>query len=120
MKTIYCSPNFPIVTTIEMDYRPKTMTEHILKQELRRLIEEESPNKEVPINQAMDLLLMPERPIDKKELLEILMKTDEIYSLLMETKENPMIIADEDMIADYQEKTFYSFLIDLTNWLESR
>lgn len=95
------------------------MSELLLEDELKRLNEEESPNQEVPINQAMDLLVMPERPIDKKELLSLLMQTDEIQILLAETK-GPMVEADEDMKEEYQQKTFYSFLIDLTNWLESR
>ena len=118
MKTIYCSPNFPVVTTMELN-RPMEMSEFLLEDELKRLIEEESPNQEVPINLAMDLLVMPERPINKKELLNLIMQTDELQILLRETK-GPMEEADEDMKEEYQQKTFYSFLIDLTNWLETR
>ena len=119
MKTIYCSPSFPIVTTMELN-RPMKMSEFLLEDELKRLIDEESQNKEIPINQAMDLLVMPERPSDKKDLLNLIMQTDEIQILLMETKGQLMEEADEDMKEEYQQKTFYSFLIDLTNWLETR
>ena len=119
MKTIYCSPSFPTVTAMELN-KPMEMSEFLLEDELKRLIEEESPNEEVPINQAMDLLVLPERPSGKKDLLNLIMQTDEIQILLMETKGQLMEEADEDMKEEYQQKTFYSFLIDLTNWLESR
>ena len=61
-----------------------------------------------------------EELISKKELLELIMQTDEIYYLLLETKGQMMVEADEYMKEEYQEKTFYSFLIDLTNWLETK
>lgn len=116
MKKIYYSRIFPIISTMELNHTEE-MSEHLLTQEIKRLIEQEQ--EQVAINQAMDLLIMPERPLDKKELLNLIMQTDEIQELLMETK-GQMEEADEDMKHEYQEKTFYSFLIDLTNWLETR
>ena len=120
MKTIYCCPNFPFVTAMELNQPQEIMSDLLLRPELRRLIAEESPNQDVPINQAMDLLVMPERPSDRRDLLDLLMETDEIQLLLRETEGQMMVEADEDTKEEYQQKTFYSFLIDLTNWLETR
>jgi len=119
MKTIYYCPGFSELTAMELN-QPQEMTEFLLEDELKRLIEEDGPNQDVPINQAMDLLVMPERPWDKKDLHSLIMQTDEIQILLRETKGQQMVEADEDMKEEYQQKTFYSFLIDLTNWLETR
>jgi hypothetical protein len=48
------------------------------------------------------------------------MQTDEIYHILREVKGEQMSIADKDLIEEYENKTFYSFLIELMNWEESR
>lgn len=50
MKTIYCSPNFPSVTTMELN-QPMEMSEFLLENELKRLISQEQT--EVAINQTM-------------------------------------------------------------------
>jgi hypothetical protein len=121
MKTIYYSPSFPILTAMELN-RPEELDDYLLRRELKRLIEEESPKEEVPIHQAMDLLplVAMQFPMDRQELLEILMETEEIQMLLRDTKGITMVEADEQVKEEYEEKTFYSFLIDLTNWVESR
>lgn len=117
MKTIYCSPNFPLITGMELN-QPMVMSENLLRRELERLIAE-VPEEEDAIRVSKDLLVMWETPFDKEELLETIMQTDEIQSLLLETR-GMMVEADEDEIQGYQEKTYYSFLIDLTNWLETK
>jgi Trp operon repressor len=116
MEKLYCSHEFPVVTTMLLD-KQQQMGEHLLRKELDRLISMEQTQQ--AINQAVDLLAIMDRPSDKRELLEMIMQTDEIYSLLQETK-GMMVLADEDMIEEHEQKTLYSFLIDLTNWLETR
>lgn len=121
MKKLYCRPNFPLVTVMLLD-RAREMDEHLLMKELERLISMERP--QVAINQVIDKLrTLPEIPIDQKELLDLMMQTDEIYELLMETK-GPMTEVPEEMMEDmmmeYEEKTLMSFLEDLMNWEETR
>ena len=116
MKTLFCSPKFPNVTVMELD-RAQEMDDHLLRKELERLISEEQT--QVAINQVMDKLVMPETPINKKELLNLMMGTDELQILLTETK-GMMIQATEEVKEEYSQKTLLSFLTDLTNWLETR
>lgn len=117
MKAIYYSPNFPLVTTMELN-KPMLMTEYLLQKELERLIAEEK--EQIAIQQTMNFLILPEQPIDRKELLVLMMETDEIQILIQEVKGTLMVIADEEMIGEYEEKTLYNFLAELTNWLETR
>jgi hypothetical protein len=117
MKTLFYSPKFPNVTAMELNHAQK-MDEYLLRKELKRLIAEEQP--QVAINQVMDnLRTMPEMPIDKDELLTLMMKTDEIQELLMETK-GMMIPATEEVKEEYEQKTLLSFLTDLMNWMETK
>jgi transcriptional antiterminator len=117
MKTLFYSPKFPNVTVMELDHYQE-MDEYLLRRELKRLISMEKP--QVAINQAMDYLFtMPEMPFDKDELLNLMMQTDEIYELLVETK-GMMIPATEEMILEYEEKTLLSFLEDLKNWVVTK
>jgi hypothetical protein len=117
MKKLFCSPKFPNVTVMKLD-RAQEMDAHLLRKELERLISEEQTL--VAINQVMDnLRTMPEMPIDKDELLTLMMETDEIYELLIETK-GMMIEATEEVTEEYNQKTLLSFLTDLMNWMETK
>lgn len=120
MKKLFYSPGFPSIL-MELD-RAREMDEYLLRKELERLISEEQPQE--AINHAMRYLkTMPEMPIDKDELLDLMMQTDEIYELLTETKGMMMEVSKEmmeQMTGEYEEKTLMSFLEDLMNWEETR
>lgn len=124
MNKIYYCPQFPVLTAMELEL-PQIMSESLLRRELKRLITNESQDQEVPINEAMDLIQLYERPNNLNHLLSDLMQSEEIKKLVMETDGTLMITQDQETTQDdalcfYQDKTFYSFLIDLTNWLEIR
>ncbi|MBW8331129.1 MAG: hypothetical protein K0M40_03835 [Prolixibacteraceae bacterium] len=118
MKAVYCTPNFNTpLTTMELD-RPMVMSDYLLERELKRLLEEVT--EEEAIQLAMDHLLLGLRPIRKEELPAMIVQTEYVQSLLMETEGMMMEEADEMMQEEYQEKTYYSFLIELMNWVETR
>jgi hypothetical protein len=117
MKTLFYSPKFPNVTAMELNHAQE-MDGYLQRRELKRLIAEEQ--EQVAINQVMDnLRTMPERPIDQEELLNLMMETDEIYELLVETK-GMMLPATEEVTEEYNQKTLLSFLTDLINWMETK
>jgi len=116
MKTIYCTPNFLTpLTTMELD-RPMMMSDYLLEQEIKRLLEE-VPGQEA-IRTAVELLYLGQQSVFKEELPAMIMQTDNIHSLLRETQ-GMMTEADELMKEEYQDKTYYSFLIELMDWAES-
>lgn len=101
------------------------MDEYLLRKELERLISQEPI--QVAINQAIDYLkTIPQIPMDQKELMELIMQTDEIYNLIQEMK-GMMIPVDQqtkeemyELETMYEEKSLMSFLEDLMNWEQTR
>lgn len=111
-KAIYYCPIAPL-TTMELDYVPTFLTKDMMEAEVKRLIELAVEAGDNPIHQAQDLIPFLEQPIYIEEVLPYLMESDPMVELLQACREQKMQIADEDMIADYQEKTFLDLLLGL-------
>ena len=119
-KKIYYCKSLPMLTTMELERQPEELTEDLLEMEIQRLVEKAVKEGENPVHQAQDQIYLADFPTMPSALTPTLMQTDEIYHILREVKGEQMSIADKDLIEEYENKTFYSFLIELMNWEESR
>ncbi len=117
-KKVYHNSSFPTLSIVRSNSQPKEINKLLLKDELKRLILQARGDKENPINQAMDLLNIDPTnlPMDDEELLLTVMDSDEISGLLFELKGQPVLLLSDDLQSDYNERTFYSYLIDLADF----
>lgn len=110
MSKIYCCPGNEL-TTIELNFKPKTFTSWMLRDEVLRLIEMEVENGGNPIQIANGYsIYFPDFPFDIKELLDRIMDTDDVIHLLSEIENVTMIEADVEMIKQHKEKNYLTLM----------
>jgi len=110
MKTVYCCPEDEM-TTIELRFKPTTFAKWMLKEEVQRLIAMEVENGGNPIQIAKGYsVYLPDYPANDEQLRDQIMETDDVYHLLSELENMPMIEADEEMIELYKEKNYLTLM----------
>lgn len=118
---IYQTKEMAELSMVQATVLPKEIGEFQIREELKKLIEQSTKDKEEPITIASNLVYLPEFPMDNEELLDQLMETEEFLQLLLLNRDSKVkLVTDEDLISSYEERTLYSYLIDLTNYYESR
>jgi len=107
MKTIYCTKEHPWNLIVELeDNYCKTVTEHLFRKEMQRLIDQAVEDEDNPVHQAIDQLRMADYPTDPKNLLQSMMQEDAIYNLMTEVEGLLLVEAPEEMVDEYNERTF--------------
>ena len=113
MKTIYCTEEHPFILIVEMeDNRHKTVTEDLFRQELQRLIDQAIEDGDNPVHQAEDQMRFGFGVLEW-DLVEAMMREDCIYNLLSEVDGLKLIEAPEEIVEEYERRTFYSFLVEV-------
>jgi len=114
MKTIYCTEEYPdnLIVELEGNYN-KTVTEHLFKKELQRLIDQAVQAGDNPVHQAIDQLRMADYPTSPQDLVCSMMGEDCIYNLMKEVEGLLLVKAPEEIIEEYQRRTLESFLVEV-------
>jgi len=110
---IYVCPPLPDHTSMELDFVPTFFTRELMETELQRMIEEAKQEHDNPLHRVQDVMLLWEQPNLEEDILQCLMDSDQMSILLSECEGQLMELADEGQIQEYEEKSFYSFLLGL-------
>lgn len=109
---IYCTKEFPYNLIIALD-KPQLVTEDLFRKELQRLIDLAIEDGDNPVNQAIDQLRMWDYPSSPQQLVSSMMSEDAIYNLFGEIDGMQLVEAPEEIIEEYERRTFYSYLIEV-------